>query len=202
MRFSIIIPAYNAADRIHKALESVKSQTFKDYELIVVCDSCTDNTQEIAESYGARTVAVNYGRDGLTRNAGIDMAQGEWLLFMDDDDWWLHEYVLEQLNKKLTEFPDIDVLCFSFIFRHWMYAEPKGNNGCRWIAVWNKCWKRSFVGDTRFSNVYSKSDVDFNNRMMSKNPVMMDWDMPMYYYNYLREGSISEITRKKYENRK
>ena len=87
MKFSIIIPAYNAADRIHKALESVKSQAFTDYELIVVCDRCTDNTQQIAESYGARTLAVNYGRDGLTRNAGINMAQGEWLLFMDDDDW-------------------------------------------------------------------------------------------------------------------
>ena len=55
MRFSVIIPAHNAAGHIRKALDSVRSQTFRDYELIVVCDSCTDDTQEIAEEYGART---------------------------------------------------------------------------------------------------------------------------------------------------
>lgn len=197
MKFSIIIPAYNAEDRIRKALESIKQQTFTDYELIVVCDSCTDNTQKVAEEYGAVTKAVNFNQDGFTRNAGIDMAQGEWVLFMDDDDWWLHEYVLEQLNEKLIQHPDIDVLCFSFIFKHWKYATPKGNSGQHWIAVWNKCWRRSFIGNTRFSRRYSKSDVDFNNEMMSKSPVMLDWDMPMYYYNYLRSGSISELTRRK-----
>lgn len=197
MRFSIIIPAHNAEDRIHKALESIKQQSFKDYELIVVCDSCTDRTEEIAKSYGAKTIVVNYKRDGLTRNKGIDEARGEWILFMDDDDWWLHEFVLEQLNKKLNENPDIDVLCFSFIFKYWKYATPTGNRGERWIAVWSKCWRRSFIGNTRFSNIYSKSDVGFNAAMMGKRPRLLDWDMPMYYYNYLRKGSISELAHRK-----
>ena len=192
MRFSIIIPAHNAEDRITKALESIKQQTFTDYELIVVCDSCTDHTEEIAQNYGAKTAAVEYGRDGLTRNKGLEMAQGEWVLFMDDDDWWLHEFVLEQLDKKLKENKNIDILCFSFIFKHWKYATPTGNNGQRWIAVWNKCWRRQFIRGTRFPGIYSKSDIYFNERMMSKNPVILDWDMPMYYYNYLRPGSISE----------
>lgn len=192
MRFSIIIPTHNAENYIRKALDSIKQQTFTDYELIVVCDSCTDKTQEIAEEYGARTAVVDFHQDGFTRNKGIDMAQGEWILFMDDDDWWLHEYVLEQLNEKLLQNPKIDVLCFSFIFKHWKYASPKGNNGNRWIAVWNKCWRREFIGNTRFSKRYSKSDVDFNFAMMDKDPKILDWDMPMYYYNYLRPGSISD----------
>lgn len=185
MKFSIIIPAYNAAGHIRKALESVKCQSFTDYELIVVCDSCTDETADIAASYGARVINVNYHRDGLTRNAGIDAAVGDWVLFMDDDDWWLHEYVLQQLADMVGRHGE-DVLRFSFIFRGQGYAKCGD-----WIAVWNKAWRREIIGGTRFSDVKWWSDVDFNRLMMDKRPKIHDWDMPMYYYNYMRKGSIS-----------
>ena len=58
MRFSVIIPAYNAADHIKKTLHSVKQQTFTDYELIVVCDSCTDDTAGIALGYADKVISV------------------------------------------------------------------------------------------------------------------------------------------------
>ena len=103
MKFSIIIPAHNAAEHIQNALDSVTEQTFTDYELIVICDSCTDNTEQIAKEYGAITEKVAYHCDGPTRSRGLDIAKGDWILFMDDDDWWLHEYVLEQINSKLTD---------------------------------------------------------------------------------------------------
>lgn len=195
MRFSIIIPAYNAEKHIRKALDSIKQQTFKDYELIVVCDSCDDNTEDIAKEYGAKTFKVSYHCDGPTRNKGIEEAKGEYLLFMDDDDWWLHEYVLQQIDEKLRE-TGADILCFSFIFKHWMYAKPLRDDRDHWIAVWNKCWRRSCIGDCRFPNVRSKSDVTFHALMFSKHLKVVDWDMPMYYYNYLREGSQSEIDRR------
>ncbi len=195
MRFSIIIPAYNAQDHIRKALDSIKSQVFKDYELIVICDSCKDKTEQIAKEYGAKTFNVNFHCDGPTRNKGIEEAKGEYILFMDDDDWWLHEYVLTQLDEKLKNL-NPDILCFSFIFKGIKYANPKSNRGGRWIAVWNKCWKRSFIGETRFPNIYSKSDVYFNRDMFRKNPTVVDWDMPMYYYNYMRKGSITEESRR------
>ena len=192
MKFSIVIPAYNAAGHIRKALDSIKAQTFTDYEIIVVCDSCTDNTEEIAQEYGAYTTSVSYHCDGPTRNVGIDMAQGEWLMFMDDDDWFLHEFVLEQLNSVLND--SIDILCFSFIFRHVKYANPYGNGGRRWTAAWNKCYRRSTIGDARFSDATDGSaDVQFYIEMFSKGLRVIDWDMPMYYYNYFRPGSISEI---------
>ena len=196
MRFSIIIPAYNAENHIRKALDSIKQQKFTDYELIVVCDSCTDNTKSIAEEYGAVTDVVNYHQDGFTRNRGMELAQGEYILFMDDDDWWLHEYVLTQLDAKLTELHSPDILCFSFIFKGWKYAEPCGNDGRHWIAVWNKCWKRACIGNSKFSNVHSTSDVNFHNSMFSKCLDVKLWDMPMYYYNYMREGSITETDKR------
>ncbi len=191
MRFSIIIPAHNSELYITKALESVKKQTFKDYQLIVVCDRCTDRTQDIAQMYGAKTCKVDFGNDGLSRSKGLDLATGEYVLFMDDDDWWLHEFVLEQIDKKLRE-EDVDILAFSFIFKGVCYASPLKNHNELWIAVWNKCWKREAIGDTRFPNVHSVSDLHFHRAMMEKKLRIKTWDMPMYYYNYLREGSISK----------
>ena len=193
MRFSIIIPAHNSAGYIQNALDSIAEQTFEDYELIVVCDSCTDNTEEVAKEYGARTVAVDYHCDGLTRNKGIEMAQGEWVLFMDDDDWWLHEFVLDQLNGRINS--AIDILCFSFIFRGLKYADPFGNGGHYWVACWNKCYKRSAIGSARFSDdTDGTADVQFFSQMFNKGLRIAAWDMPMYYYNYYREGSISAQT--------
>ena len=191
MKFSIIIPAHNSAEYIHNALDSIIEQTFDDYELIVVCDSCTDNTEEIAKSYGARTAVVNYGCDGPTRNTGLKMAQGDWVLFMDDDDWWLHEFVLQQLADRLDN--TMDVLCFSFIFSGVKYATPLGNGGHHWIACWSKCYRRSCIDNARFSCIADGSaDVQFYEMMFGKGLRIVDWDMPMYFYNYYRKGSISE----------
>lgn len=192
MRFSFIIPAFNAEDHIIKGLESIKAQTFKDYELIVVCDRCKDRTKEIAENYGAKTLEVDFGRDGLTRNAGLDIAQGEYILFMDDDDWLLHEFVFEQINKKLKETNDPELLCFSFIWKGVMYANPIAKSGQLYPSVWNKCWRRDYIGNHRFTDVYSISDFYFHNEMMKVPHRQVLFDMPMYYYNYLRPGSISD----------
>ena len=179
MRFSVIIPAFNAEDRIRKVLDSVKMQVFTDYECIVVCDSCKDKTEEIVKEYGFKAIPVEFGNDGLSRSKGIDEAQGEYILFIDDDDWWIHEYVLTLIDEKLKEYPQIDILRFSFIFKGWKYATPKEN----WVAVWNKCWRRSFIGDTRFPNIYSVSDLHFHKEMMAKHPKIGDMDMLAYYYN-------------------
>lgn len=203
MKFSVIIPAYNSAGHIRKALDSVRAQTFKDYELIVVCDSCTDNTEQVAKEYGAKTEAVAYHCDGLTRNRGIELATGEWLLFIDDDDWLLHEYVLQQLSDKIDQSPGTDIICFGFIFKHIGYASPiRRCNGSPWPACWCKCYRREAVGDARFSDVTDGSaDVQFFLQMFGKGLNAIAWDMPLYYYNYFRNDSISEALAYDYRGR-
>ena len=188
MMFSIIIPAHNAADRLDKVLSSVSCQTFTDFELIVVCDACEDNSAEIAAGYGAKVLITDYRSQGGACNTGLEVAHGKWILFLDDDDWWMHEYVLEQLAGKLQ---NEDVLRFSFIWK------GKGYTECGdWFAVWNKVWKRSFIGDTRFPwDEPIHADVPFHRAMMAKHPRITDWDMPMYYYNYMREGSLSWLEK-------
>ena len=92
--FSVIIPMHNCAEFMRKGLEQIRLQTFSDFELIMVCDACTDNTVEIAKAYirpgtGDKVLEVNYGRAGMSRNAALDVAEGEWILFADDEDWYL-----------------------------------------------------------------------------------------------------------------
>ena len=115
MKYSIIVPAHNAAGFVTKCLDSVRMQTVTDYELIVVCDRCQDNTEEIVRPYADKVLITDFGNDGPPRQAGIEASSGEWILFLDDDDYWIHEYVLDLIDKTITN--DIDVLCFGFIFK-------------------------------------------------------------------------------------
>ena len=191
MRFSIIIPVFNAEDHLERTLQSVAEQTFKDYELIVVLDSCTDNSEQIARRYTDKVIPVNEHHSGYTRNHGLDAAQGEYILFMDDDDWWLHEYVFWQIDQKITQENNPDLIFFSFIFRNMKYHNPEG--GQYLPAFWNKVWRREFIQDIRCvgKDTY-ESDVEFQDMVLARNPRIVEWDMPLYYYNYMRKGSMSD----------
>jgi glycosyltransferase involved in cell wall biosynthesis len=187
--FSVIVPAHNSAGYIEKGLESIEKQTFKDYELIVVCDACTDSTRSVATWYADKLIITNFGMDGLARNVGIDAAEGYWLIFMDDDDWFLHEYVFQQLHDAAID-TDADMLVFDFIWKGRGYYRNDGNTVN--IAVWSKCWRRSLIGDTRFPAIPFTSDEPFMNEIIAKNPKGIFMKVPMYYYNYMRKGSQTE----------
>ena len=189
-KFSVIVPAHNAEGFIRKCLDSIKAQTFKDYELIVICDNCTDNTVDIVKEYADYWMSTEFGLDGLARNAGIDIARGDWILFLDHDDWWLHEYVLQMLSDLIDRRrgDELDVILFNFIWKGRGYYQQVR---CRYVAVWNKCWRREFIGDTRFPATPYWSDVEFNEKMFDKNPIYCSFDHALYYYNYLKPGSIS-----------
>ena len=188
--FSVIVPAHNSAEYIGKGLRSIKKQTFKDYELIVVCDACTDDTEQMARVYTDKIIVTEFGMDGLARNAGIDAAEGHWLIFMDDDDWFLHEFVFEQLHEAAVD-TDADLLVFDFIWKGRGYYRNAG--GKTNIAVWSKCWRRSFVGDTRFPAIPFTSDEPFMQEIIAKKPRALFMGVPMYFYNYMRKGSQTEL---------
>ena len=188
-KFSIIIPSHNGIPHITKALESCVSQSFKDYELIVVCDACTDNTEKVAKAYGAKTVVVDYHRDGLSRNAGLNIATGEWILFLDDDDWWLHEFVLQQLDSVTKLDIKDDIIFFSIIYKDRGYYQQTADHYEKFVA--GHCIKREFIGGTRFSDKEWGSDYEFFDRLLMKRPECVFWNMPMYYYNFNRSGSLT-----------
>lgn len=194
--FSIIVPAYNSERHIRFLMESIKQQSFHDYELIVICDSCKDKTEEVAQSYGAITENVNFGRDGLSRDRGLEIAQGEWVLFADDDDWFLHEFCFQQLAEVVTNTgKDMDMIAFSYIFRTKQYFKqtPETIFKPRVAHVWSDCWRRSVIGDARFGNAVFSSDTYFLKAMKDRVKHYAIWDMPLYYYNFRRPGSQTDL---------
>lgn len=197
MTFSIIVPAYNAEKRIWKLLESIRRQTFTDYEVIVVCDSCHDNTAAVARGYGCRVFEIDEHNTGMARNKGLDEATGKFVMFADDDDWWVNDYALEHIIKEMNTLKDIpDIVQCSFVFGYNGVTEAL--NGKVWPNVWSKIWKREAIGDTRFPRVYPDDDLHFVNAMLAKNCSVMCWPMLWYYYDYMRAGSISwELEREK-----
>jgi glycosyltransferase involved in cell wall biosynthesis len=100
IRVSVIIPAYNAGKFLSRALESLFAQTRPAQEIIVVDDGSTDNTAEVAQSYGARIKYIHQANAGLSgaRNTGIKAACGNWIAFLDADDEWLPEHLQMQVD--------------------------------------------------------------------------------------------------------
>lgn len=197
MKYSIIVPAHNSAGFIGRCLTSIRMQTVRDYELIVVCDRCQDNTEEVVRPYADKLLFSDYGNDGGPRQDGIDVAEGEWILFLDDDDYWLHDYVLDTIDKSLSD--DIDLLCFGFVFRGFGYAAPirhVGDKNVYWPSVWNKCYRRSFIADTKFNSFEPYGDhapdIDWTQRLLQKQFKAKLLGQPLYYYNYMRQGSQTD----------
>lgn len=89
-RFSVIIPAYNSAATLARAIDSVLAQSHAAHEIIVVNDGSTDNTATVAEGYGNAVKLLRQTNSGvaLARNAGARAAAGDWLAFLDADDWY------------------------------------------------------------------------------------------------------------------
>lgn len=109
MFFSIIIPLYNKAAYIEKAVHSVLSQTFNNFELIVVDDGSTDNGPEIVKSllltdYHSQLITQANQGVSTARNNGVKVAKGDYIAFLDADDWWEPTF-LEQMNLLINAFP-------------------------------------------------------------------------------------------------
>ena len=96
---SVIIPTYNRADLVRQALASVKAQTYRDFEIVVVDDGGTDGTCEALSAWREIRVLRHAHRRGVSaaRNTGIDAARGEWLAFLDSDDLWLPDKLARQI---------------------------------------------------------------------------------------------------------
>ena len=96
-RISVIIPAYNSEKYIGKSIESVQTQLFQNWELIVVDDGSKDNTFNVAESYAnrdnrIRVIHQENAGPGIARNTGIAAANGDYIVFIDSDDYVEKDY--------------------------------------------------------------------------------------------------------------
>ena len=101
---SVIIPTYNRAHLVGRAIQSVLEQTYKDFELIVIDDGSNDNTEYIIKEFQKKDKRIKYiaykkNKGGsAARNAGIKSSKGEYIAFLDSDDEWLSEKLEKQIR--------------------------------------------------------------------------------------------------------
>lgn len=121
MRFSVIIPLFNKGPYVKKALDSVLSQTFKDFELIVVDDGSTDESYSIAK-WSLEGTKVNYKLIqqentgvSIARNNGVSASHGDYICFLDADDWWAPIF-LEKMNSFIEDYPDAGIYGTNYFY--------------------------------------------------------------------------------------
>lgn len=109
-KVSVIIPTYNCAHLVSQAVESVLDQTYRDFELIVINDGSTDDTEQVLPSFGSKIRLITQENLGVAeaRNTGIRNAYGEYIAFLDADDLWLPSKLDYQITF-LESRPDVDV---------------------------------------------------------------------------------------------
>ena len=113
-KISVIIPVYNAEKYLYRCIDSVLVQTFTNWELLLIDDGSKDSSGVICDEYAAKDTRVKVfhkenGGVSDTRNYGLDLAQGKYLMFLDSDDFWLRNDVLEMLIGKAEE-NDLDII--------------------------------------------------------------------------------------------
>ena len=132
-KVSIILPVYNSAEFVEEALESIRQQTYRDYEVVVVDDGSQDQTGEIVKRYKDRFryLFQEHGGPAKARNRGIRESTGKYIAFLDSDDLWLPTK-LEKQADMMDRNPELDMvitenLCFNErgVFMPWMGKRKK-----------------------------------------------------------------------------
>lgn len=190
-RFSIIVAAYNIQNYIQKAIESVEGQTFEDYELIIVNDCSTDKTDEKINELTAKYDNIVYLKHeinkklGAARNTALKEAKGEYIVFLDGDDYFAEKNVLEKLDELIGD-DKTDVIYLGFKMQGSknetiLPTEETCNKTYKaaidkYPNVWSKCWRKEFLSENNiwFPENRFYEDVLFNyNGIMKANAFKM-----------------------------
>ena len=109
---SVVIPAYNSSATIAEAVEAVTTQTYENWEVVVVNDGSTDDTGEVVRGLGLPAERLRYveqenAGEGVARNHGVELARGELIAFQDSDDWWEPTKLEQQMAILASHQPDV-----------------------------------------------------------------------------------------------
>lgn len=204
MRFSIIVPVYNVEKYIRKCMDSIMNQTFRDFEVIVVDDESPDNSmqivQEFAEKYPGVITMIRQKNTGLggARNRGVREARGEYLIFVDSDDY-VRLDMLECINAQLN-CHDSDIFIFKFLMvtpdgiplreegfgpvSPGFYIPSKHKQIIQMpVSAVNKVYRRSFYVECEFRFLEGVLYEDTITRfLMAKAAGIYLYDAVLYYY--------------------
>ena len=192
MKLSVIVPVYKAEKTLRKCVDSLLAQTLGDLEIILVNDGSPDGCQAILDDYAARfpdtvrTKTVENGGQGRARNFGIDMARGDWLGFVDSDDWVLpemYEKLIAAAEKEGADVAVCDTLeCYedggTRLLRAWREGSALAAAG----SSCDKVFRRSLIGDLRFPEGLWYEDFAFSALALSRTERLARVPETLYCY--------------------
>ena len=217
---SIIVPVYNVEPYLEFCVESLRAQTLKDIEIILVDDGSSDRSGEICDRLGKqdqRIRVLHKSNGGLSsaRNAGIAVAKGDYIGFVDSDDWVesdMYAYLFNLITKhqadiadcemletsdrkfvKLQSKEEVELLDRDAAYRIFFRVSKTGIHYC----VCDKLFKRELFADTLFTEGIIFEDIDFNYRVLLHAQRIVNSNQVKYYYFKNNSGISRNSFRKK-----
>ena len=222
-KVSVIIPVYNVEKYLPQCLDSVVKQTLKEIEIICVDDGSTDNSLSILKEYAAKdnritVIAQKNLHAGVARNAGLAIARGEYVHFLDSDDWVekeIYKSALKDINRT-----KVNVYLFNYNeydMYNDQYTQKIPYNKCNQVfdfndyqiflmekpvVPWNKIYNRDFIekNKLRFDNTIIANDRTFYFKMLFSNPIIMRSTNDIGMLNYRINNSKSLVGTKRLDN--
>lgn len=207
LEISIIVPVYNLEDYLHKCIDSILAQTFTNFELILVNDGSTDRSGEICEEYASidhriRVIHKKNGGVASSRNAGLEVAKGEYIGFVDNDDY-INEYMFETLyNNARTYSSDIvvcdylnvdedrpqDIKAFiaDYQIQHYNNIDALNqlytNNNVTFVVPWNKLYKKHLFENIKYKVGSINDDENIAHEILYHSHKTTYIQLGLYYY--------------------
>ena len=214
MKLSIVVPVYKVEKYLQDCVDSILNQDFKDFELILVDDGSPDSCPKICDEYAkkdARVKVIHKQNGGLSsaRNAGMDVAKGEYISFIDSDDYIaqdMYQRVFSIINK---EHADIVIYGRIYVYSEKKQVIKQKQNvykimnaaesialmntsilGYYDVAAWDKVYKRSLFKNIKYPVGKSSEDWYTTYKVLAKAHKIVYDSSPLYYYRQ-RDGSIT-----------
>lgn len=213
---SVIIPVYNVEDYIHRCINSVLNQTYKNLEIILVDDGALDRSGDICDEYSEqdqRIIVVHKENGGLSsaRNAGLDIARGKFISFVDSDDWIAKDTMQYCINLINSEEEMVDVVQYGValvsseseqisnkgdtitrfkgkdILNHLMVMSTRTDS---YFSVCRCLFAAHLLKDEKFPEGRINEDIAYKYKVLSKANYMIDSNAIKYFY-YQSTGSIT-----------
>lgn len=219
IKVSIIIPVYNIEKYIERCLLSLLNQTLQEIEIICIDDGSTDKSGQIIddyqEQYPNKIKAVHIENDGVAnaRNVGIELARGEYVGFVDGDDYVRYDMYESLYNKSQEEQADIVSSAYVSLFEKKSYIIHSGDMQyygksvyecpqlltCDVSFLWNKIFSRSMIENygLRFEKLRIFEDMLFVDKAFLVANRISKVNEPFYYYRRVRLGSATNVFSKK-----
>lgn len=205
--FSIIVPVYNVEKYLDKCLASILEQTYNDFECIIIDDGSPDNSNIIIDKYvklDQRFKVIHQKNMGLSaaRNAGLDIAEGDYIIFIDSDDYITYDYLEKFAAKIASTNAEIVVCGLTEVFKDYeksIVFEDESTEVIKqniladvWPSyAWNKCYKKDLFANIRFPVGKIFEDILTIPELCLYAQKIVCIPDKLYYYNRHNENSIT-----------